>query len=147
MPSPVARKHPPDIYLTSCTIDTADLPTTTTSTLKAICPLQLLHQLNIVLLRRRRRDLILDSDLFPRIILVLLLHAPNPHQRRKSLRTSSPGWTGGGKEERRTREGNGVGLRDGGSNLKREAAGLSGLGEVFACALLVVCVQLDGRDR
>ena len=34
---------------------------------------------------------------------------------------------------------------DGGSNLKREGAGLRGLGEVFARALLVVCVQLDIR--
>ena len=33
------------------------------------------------------------------------------------------------------------------SNLKREAAGLSGLGEVFARALLVVCVQLDIRNN
>ena len=34
-----------------------------------------------------------------------------------------------------------------GSNLKSEGAGLSGLGEVFARALLVVCVQLDVREQ
>ena len=45
-----------------------------TSTIVAVGILQLLHQLNVVLLRGRRSDLVFNSDLLPRIVLVLLLY-------------------------------------------------------------------------
>lgn len=44
-----------------------------TSTFKAVCTLQLLHQLNIVLLGGGRSDLFFDSDFLPSVVLVLLL--------------------------------------------------------------------------
>ena len=103
-----------------------------TSTIEAIDTLQLLHQLNVVLLGSRRGDLILLSDLLPRIILILLLFSIPYISRYTLIKAQACRRHQEGRKERTVP-----------TNLEGEGARLCGLGEVFAGALLVICVKLS----
>ena len=79
-----------------------------------------------MLLGSGRGDLILDRNFLPRIVFIFLLYSATPYISEEQARAVLQ-----------------KGGESGGTNLESEGSRLCSFGEIFACALLVVCVELE----